>query len=254
MKKFFGVLVGVLFAMTMTGQAGAASRGDLLTDKQRAQGLQGDLGPYKQIFPYIPIDAKRVPERQGVCDKKFNEVTAGSDTAGRCFRYYSKKEGTMWTIRSDDSTALPERIGRWENNKPVLWATFLATFDPSEKNGVIYASPEAQKYASTYDARIGIALSAQGVTRTEAAQSPPTTYKNWGQRMDEQCAIASNTKSDSTIAQCRIYRPGSPGSENNHEAGSPGGDDTSAPSPSAESQVEDVVKKGISDLFKGFGR
>jgi len=73
MKKFFGVLVGVLFAMTMTGQAGAASRGDLLTDKQRAQGLQGDLGPYKQIFPYIPIDAKRVPERQGVCDKKFNE-------------------------------------------------------------------------------------------------------------------------------------------------------------------------------------
>ena len=30
--------------------------------------------------------------------------------------------------------------------------------------------------------------------------------------------------------------------------------DTSAPAPSAESQVEDVVKKGIGNLFKGFGR
>lgn len=30
--------------------------------------------------------------------------------------------------------------------------------------------------------------------------------------------------------------------------------DTSAPPPSAESQVEDVVKKGIGNLFKGFGR
>ncbi len=173
MKKSLKMMVGgllVIIGMIMFTTAQAIKQ---LTDEQKSQGLRdGSISPYKQIFHYIPIDAKKVPERQGNCDKNFNEVRAGSDTAGRCYRYYSKKEGTMWTIRSDDSTVLPERIGRWENNKPVLWATFLVTFDPSEKNGVIYASPEAQKYASTYDVRIGIALSAQGRTQQGARTIP----------------------------------------------------------------------------------
>ena len=137
-------LIGVFFAIALIGQASAAEKGwhkrhmhdqrDTVSDKI--------LKDNAHVLKFVPQDIKG-EDGGTVCNEHGNTVD-DNYTTSTCSTYHSKKTGTTWKIRYTQPNVTATQVFKIQNGKLKLWASF------NERRENIYASTDAQRYASAH--------------------------------------------------------------------------------------------------------
>jgi len=147
-KNSLKLVIGVLFMVVMIGQANADAR----SDRQWHNRHQNDqmtsasdrlIKNNPQVIPYMPSDIRGAEGMSITCDEHGNTVD-DSHTTSRCYTYHSRQTGTTWKIRYTQPNGVGEQVFKIQNHKLKLWASF------NERHENIYASTDAQRYASAH--------------------------------------------------------------------------------------------------------
>ncbi|GEM_PF-4473325 len=134
--------------VVMIGQANADAR----SDRQWHNRHQNDqmtsasdrlIKNNPQVIPYMPSDIRGAEGMSITCDEHGNTVD-DSHTTSRCYTYHSRQTGTTWKIRYTQPNGVGEQVFKIQNHKLKLWASF------NERHENIYASTDAQRYASAH--------------------------------------------------------------------------------------------------------
>ena len=164
MKNSLKLVVGVLFMVLMIGQANADARSDRQWHNRhqndqmtRASDRLAKNNP--QVIPYMPSDIRGEDGMSITCDEHGNTVD-DSHTTSRCYTYHSKQTGTAWKIRYTQPNGVGEQVFKIQNHKLKLWASF------NERHENIYASTDAQRYASAHS------NGDNGVARNQDRENP----------------------------------------------------------------------------------
>ena len=148
MKNSLKFLMGLFFAIALIGQANADARSDRQwhnrhRNDQRDYVSDKMLKDNAQVLPFIPGDIKGQDGTSITCNEQGNNVDDGYTTS-RCYPYHSKQTGTAWKVRYTNPNVTATQVFKIQHGKLKLWASF----DEDRKN--IYASSDAQRYASTH--------------------------------------------------------------------------------------------------------
>ena len=95
------------------------------------------------LFRFIPEDTTGKDETSTLCNEHGSAVD-DNYTTSRCFIYHSKQTGTAWKIRYTQPNGDATQVFKIQNGKMKLWASF------NERHENIYASTDAQRYASAH--------------------------------------------------------------------------------------------------------
>ena len=152
MKNSLKFLIGLFFAMMMVGQVSATS-----SDEEDIH-----IHDNKYVYSFVPSDIKVIRGRNQnygayLCDEHGNEIYQNkkpsqavqntSINTQTCLRYHSNSTRKSWVIRyaiAPHGPVYAQQIFQLENRRLKLWASF------NERRENIYASTDAQRYASTH--------------------------------------------------------------------------------------------------------